>query len=280
VRDPQLVADLVSVALVLILLDGGAGLGAARPGPLWRPVLTLGLAGTLLTAMGLAAGAHWLLDLGWHASLLLSAALAPTDPAVVFALIRESHTDRSKVGIVLEGESGTNDLIGLAMGAALGFAFAGYDLRDVLLGAVFTPAFLAGIWWGHRGRTGLPTALVRGARVAAFGLLALTMHPDVLRHTNVWVPGLALGALTAFVVRPAATGLCLWRSALRLRERATIGWIGLKGAVPLLLGLQLVAHDVADAQRLYGIVVVAVLFSLVAQGGTVVPLMRRLTSPP
>ncbi|HEY2832579.1 MAG TPA: cation:proton antiporter [Sporichthyaceae bacterium] len=277
--DAPLAAHFVSVALVLILFDGGGGLGAARPGRLWRPILTLGLPGTVLSAAGLAAGAHWLLGFDWHPALLLGAAFAPTDPAVVFALVRESHTERSAVGLVLEGESGANDIVGIVLAATLGFAFAGYSLTDLLNSSVFLPAFTAGIWWGHRGGRSVPTLVVRAARVAAFGVLALTLHPDVLRHTNVWGPGLALGALAAFVVRPAAVALCLAGSAFSVRERAILGWVGLKGAVPLLLGLQLVVHNTPAAPRLYGVVVIAVLFSLFVQGGTVAPLLRRLTSP-
>jgi cell volume regulation protein A len=320
--DPHLLAELVSLALVVILFDGGAGLGAARPRHLWRPIVGLGLVGTLLVTAGLAAGAHWLLDFGWYPALLLGAAFAPTDPAVVFALIRESHTDRSAVGIVLEGESGANDPVGialvaallavgevsghalveaggrllqqLAVGAAVGLAagwvakrvnspvalataFAAYGLAVLGGGSGFLAAFGVGVARGARG--GVPVLVVRGARLAAFALLGLSLHPEVLVRWNVWVPGLALGALAAFVVRPAAAALCLWRSGLAARERVAVAWIGLKGAVPLLLGLQLVVHDAPDAQRLYGVVAIAVLFSLVVQGGTVAPLMRRLTSP-
>jgi cell volume regulation protein A len=317
----HLVAHLVSLALVVILFDGGVGLGLVRPDRLWRPILALGLAGTVLVTAGLAAGMHWFGDFGWYSALLLAAAFAPTDPAIVFALVRESHTERSAVGIVLEGESGANDPVGIAMvaallsagsadgramahaggnllqqlvvGAAVGFAcgwlirrvgnswlalvaaFVAYFIADICGGSGFLAAFLVGICRGHLRGRGLPGVVVVTARVIAFALLALTLHPDVLRHVNVWGPGLGLGALAAFVVRPAATTLCLWRGRLSVRSRVKLSWIGLKGAVPLLLGLQLVVEHAPDAQRLYGIVVVAVAFSLVVQGGTVKPVMRR-----
>jgi cell volume regulation protein A len=54
---------------------------------------------------------------------------------------------------------------------------------------------------------------------------------------------------------------------------------GLKGAVPILLGELLLAANVPDAERLYGIVVVVVIFSVVVQGSLVPTVARRLGVP-
>jgi len=54
---------------------------------------------------------------------------------------------------------------------------------------------------------------------------------------------------------------------------------GLKGAVPILLGSFLLAAKVPDARRLYGIVVVVVVFSVVVQGGLVPTVARWLRLP-
>jgi potassium/hydrogen antiporter len=53
----------------------------------------------------------------------------------------------------------------------------------------------------------------------------------------------------------------------------------LKGAVPILLGELLLTADVPDAERLYGIVVVVVIFSVVVQGSLVPTVARRLGVP-
>jgi cell volume regulation protein A len=66
---------------------------------------------------------------------------------------------------------------------------------------------------------------------------------------------------------------------LRLPERAFVLWAGLKGAVPILLGLFILGTDVPDAPRLYRIVFVVVLVSVVVQGGSV-PLVTRLLRIP
>jgi cell volume regulation protein A len=62
-------------------------------------------------------------------------------------------------------------------------------------------------------------------------------------------------------------------------ERAFILFAGLKGAVPILLGGFLLGAHLADAERLYGIVVVVVVFSVVVQGGLVPTVARLLKLP-
>ena len=54
---------------------------------------------------------------------------------------------------------------------------------------------------------------------------------------------------------------------------------GLKGAVPILLGDLLLTANLPDAERLYGIVVVVVIFSVVVQGSLVPTVARRLGVP-
>nr|MDQ2876943.1 cation:proton antiporter [Actinomycetota bacterium] len=101
----------------------------------------------------------------------------------------------------------------------------------------------------------------------------------VLARPDVWVPGLILGAAAAFVIRPLAVGLCLFPARLTAGERGFILFAGLKGAVPILLGIFLVAARVPDARRLYGIIAVVVVFSVVVQG-SLVPAAARLLRVP
>ena len=56
-------------------------------------------------------------------------------------------------------------------------------------------------------------------------------------------------------------------------------WAGLKGAVPILLGGSILDAALPDAQRLYGIVVVVVIFSVAVQG-TLVPTLARVLHVP
>jgi len=112
------VQRVVSVALAIILFDGGMHIGWRRFRTAAGPVVWVGVAGTFVTAAALAALAHALFDLDWRAALLVGTALAPTDPAVVFSVLgRREVAGRS--GTILEGESGANDPVGIALMASL-----------------------------------------------------------------------------------------------------------------------------------------------------------------
>lgn len=110
----HVVVDAVSLALVLILFDGGMSVGRRRFRAAWAPILGLGVAGTFLTTGLLALAGHYLLDLSWLTAGIVATALAPTDPAVMFSVFgRKQVVGRS--GTVLEGESGANDPVGIAL---------------------------------------------------------------------------------------------------------------------------------------------------------------------
>ncbi|WP_329454596.1 potassium/proton antiporter [Streptomyces sp. NBC_01497] len=113
-----LVEQVVTVALIVVLFDGGLGIGWRRFRAAAVPVVTLGVAGTILTTGAVTLLAHYACDLSWRTALLLGAALAPTDPAVVFSVLgRREITGRT--GTILEGESGANDPVGIALMVAL-----------------------------------------------------------------------------------------------------------------------------------------------------------------
>ncbi len=58
--------------------------------------------------------AHWAFGLSWITSGLLGAAIAPTDPAVMFSVLGEREIS-GRTGTILEGESGANDPVGIAL---------------------------------------------------------------------------------------------------------------------------------------------------------------------
>lgn len=335
-----LVERVVTVALVCILFDGGMQIGWSRFRSAAFPVTVTGVAGTFLTVAAGAVLTHAAFGLSWYASALLATAVAPTDPAVVFSVLGQREVS-GRGDVILKGESGANDPVGIALMASLlgagglsvgafghvagGFALqmavgaavggAGgaallwftrrvplpgeglYPLRTLacalLLYAVATLAhgsgflavFAAGIVTGD-GRAPYKReverfhgALASLAEIVAFTVLGLTINLDVITRADVWIPGLILGAALAFVIRPALVGLCLAPSRLGAGERAFVLFAGLKGAVPILLGTFLLAARVPGAERLYGIIAVAVVFSVIVQG-SLVPAAARLLRVP
>ena len=81
------------------------------------------------------------------------------------------------------------------------------------------------------------------------------------------------------IVRPLGVGTCLAPVKVRRNERAFVLFAGLKGAVPILVGEFLRAAHVPQAERLYGIVVVVVAFSVLLQG-SLVPVVARVLNLP
>jgi cell volume regulation protein A len=112
--DIQEVERLTTVALIVILFDGGLHIGLRRFRQSAAPILSLGVLGTFATAAMLAAVAHFVLGLDWTLSGLIGAALAPTDPAVTFSVFGNREI-RGRSGTILEGESGANDPVGIAL---------------------------------------------------------------------------------------------------------------------------------------------------------------------
>jgi cell volume regulation protein A len=105
---------IVTVALVVILFDGGMTIGWRRFRSDAVLVVWLGVMGTIVTALTVASAAHLVFGYSWQVALLIGTALAPTDPAVVFSVLgRRELSGRSAT--VLKGESGANDPVGIAL---------------------------------------------------------------------------------------------------------------------------------------------------------------------
>ena len=336
----RLVERVVTVALLCILFDGGLHLGWRRFKSAMGPIATIGVVGTFLTAGAAAAFAHYAFGLSWYLSLLLGTAISPTDPAVVFSVLgRREIAGRS--GTILEGESGANDPVGIALMVTLigagGFAVSGllpiagefvlqmgvglavgvfggrallwftqrvalpseglypirtlaaafllYGVATLLAGSGFLAVFVGGIVLGDarapykREIERFHSALASLAEIVAFIVLGLTVDLAELFHPDVWIPGLLLGVVVTFLIRPLLVGLCLLPTKLERKERAFILLAGLKGAVPILLASFLLAADIEDARRLYGIVIIVVVFSVVIQGSLVPSIAGWLTLP-
>ena len=330
------VERLVTIALAFVLFEGGMGIGVSRLRSAGRGIVLVGVLGTFLTTLGVAVFMHVGVGLDWYPAALVATAVAPTDPAVVFSVLGQQEVE-GRSGTVLEGESGANDPVGIALmvslvqagglsgGAARHVAgefcvqmavgllvgvLGGVLLRrlversylpdsglqplrtvacvllifaaaTLLHGSGFLAVFVAGVVMGEvrtpyrRELERVHAGLASMGEVVAFVVLGLTVPLSVLTKVDVWVPGLVLALVLAVVIRPLLVGPLLLGPGLSRPERWFVLLAGLKGAVPLLLGLFLLGADVSEPGRLYGIVVVVVLFSVAVQGSLVPVMMRR-----
>ncbi len=112
--DVELTRTLGTIGLILILYEGGLSAGWNQIRPVLGVSLSLAIVGTLVTAAIAGAAAIWLFDLGTLEGMLVGAAVAATDSAAIFAVLRGSML-RRRLARALEGESGMNDPIALLL---------------------------------------------------------------------------------------------------------------------------------------------------------------------
>jgi cell volume regulation protein A len=102
------------------------------------------------------------------------------------------------------------------------------------------------------------------AQATMFLLLGLLVAPS--RLLDQIGPSLAIAATLIFVARPLAVWLCLGPLRFKRSERLFIGWVGLRGAVPIVLALFPLMQKVPDSYRFFNVVFAVVLASLLLQG--------------
>jgi len=232
----------------------------------------------------------------------------PVGIALMIGMIELATSDNESLAIVAE-EFAVEMALGLVVGIAGGLtllpimrhvrltgpalypirvlAGAGiiYGLAAVVGGSGFLAVFVAGVLLGdaaapRKGEIeGFHASLAGLAEIAVFVALGLSIAVSDLSDVGLWAEGLALAAILVLVARPLAVLPLLALARLSRGERLFIVWGGLKGAVPILLGALAVLAAVDDAERLYGIVFVVVLVSVVVQGGTVPYAAERLRIP-
>jgi cell volume regulation protein A len=112
---PVLTVERIAVvALIVILFNGGMDIGWRRFRGALAPILSLGVFGTFATAGIVAIFAHYVLGFEWMTAGVIGAALAPTDPAVMFSVLGPRQIE-GRSGVTLEGEAGVNDPAGIAL---------------------------------------------------------------------------------------------------------------------------------------------------------------------
>ena len=73
----------------------------------------------------------------WYLAILVATAVAPTDPAVVFSVLGQRQI-RGRSGTILEGESGANDPVGIAlMGGLLAAGGLSWQVKSGVRSATF-----------------------------------------------------------------------------------------------------------------------------------------------
>ena len=193
-----------SIALALILFDGGLRTRFATFRSVFAPSLVLATIGVLITAALTAPAARYALGLGWLQALLVGAVVASTDAAAVFFLVHARGLRlRPRVGATLEVESGSNDPFAVFLTIVLvELLLSGEGSWQHVLGTLAEEAILGGILGIFGGRTivyalnrlglaqGLHAPFVATSALVIFGLASF-MHAS--GFLAVYLAGLVVG---------------------------------------------------------------------------------------
>lgn len=169
---------------------------------------------------------------------------------------------------------------GLYPAFTLAFACLAFAVPSLIHGSGFLAVYVAGLMLGHGAlpyRAGIfrvHDALAWLSQVVMFLLLGLLVFPSEL--TAVAVPGLVLGLLLAIVARPLVATLCLWPIGFTGKEAGYVGWVGLRGAVPIILAIIPVMAGAPGAGGIFNVVFCIVVVNAIVPGATVPWVTRKL----
>jgi cell volume regulation protein A len=147
-------------------------------------------------------------------------------------------------------------------------------------GSGFLAVYMMGVVVGNRARRQVRPSLsaMDGyawlSQAGMFLLLGLLVTPTDLLRT-LW-PALGVSLVLMLVARPISVWLCLAPLHFNAREITFISWVGLRGAVPIVLAVFPVMAGVQGAQTFFNVAFVVVLTSLLLQGSTIAWSARRL----
>ncbi|MEE4329820.1 MAG: potassium/proton antiporter, partial [Wenzhouxiangella sp.] len=222
--------DPMAVILTLTLTSQILGTDAFE----WAPFLG-GIA--LQLAVGLAAG----LLIGWLGTQLL---------------------DRIRVPAT-----------GLYPALTLALALLAFGLPTLFMGSGFLAVYVAALMLGNRRlpyRSGIlrvHDAIAWLAQISLFLVLGLLAVPELL--VSYGLQGLVLALALALVARPLMVLLCLLPFGYKAAETGFIAWVGLRGAVPILLATFPVLAGVEGAYGLFHLVFFVVVVNTLIPGATV-----------
>lgn len=171
-------------------------------------------------------------------------------------------------------QSGLYPLISVA------WMFLIFGISSVCYGNGYLSIYIAGIltnkvnFYNKENIRAFHNAIAWMMQIIVFLTLGLLVYPSAL-------PAVALGAvvlalLLMFVARPVAVFACLAFSQYSTKERIFISWVGLRGAVPIILATYPYVYQLPAANMIFNMIFFMVLFSVLIQGMSVAFSARKL----
>jgi potassium/hydrogen antiporter len=254
----ELARTLGTIALVLILFEGGLTAGWSEIRPVLGTAASLATIGTVATALIAGLAAQLIFGLSTLEGMIVGAAIAATDSAAIFAVLRRSTLEK-RLARSLEGESGMNDPVALLL--VIGFIEwiqePGYGLADMagLLALKLAVGIAIGYLVGRLAvmalnATRLPTDGIYP--VATIAIAALAYGLAEVAHGS--------GLLATYLAALALGGSRIPAQRTVVAFHEGLGWVA-QIALFILLGL-LVFPSSLDEVALKGLALSAVLILL------------------
>jgi cell volume regulation protein A len=155
-----------------------------------------------------------------------------------------------------------------------------FGLVSGINGSGFLAAYVAGLVAGNNRLRSLNAILNMNdafawlAQIGMFLILGLLVTPsELVTHA---IPALVIATALILIARPLAVILCLSPLRFGWREQTYISWVGLRGAVPIILAMFPLLAGIENARPIFNVAFFVVLLSLVVQGASVAPVARWL----
>jgi cell volume regulation protein A len=161
-----------------------------------------------------------------------------------------------------------------------------FGLAASLQGSGFLAVYVAGIVLGNnklvfqKGTLLFHDGIAWGGQIVMFVVLGLLSYPrDLIAVAG---PSLLVAVALTFLARPLAVWGLLFPFKFTGRELSLISWVGLKGAVPIILATYPLMAGLPAGSKIFNVVFFVVLISALVQGGTTPWLARtlKLEDPP
>ena len=165
------------------------------------------------------------------------------------------------------------DYEGLYPVLGVSFVMLTFGTANMLYGNGFLAVYLCGLLMGniefkyHRTLERFYDGIAWLMQIMMFLILGLLVFPSQL--PGVMLEGLAIAAFLMIIARPVAVYLCLIGSKYSVKEKLFLGWVGLRGAVPIVLATYPLMARHPDAIRIFDLVFFIVLSSVILQGKSI-----------
>ena len=154
-----------------------------------------------------------------------------------------------------------------------------YGLTASIGGSGFLAVYIAGLILGgsdfihKQSLTRFHDGLAWLMQITMFLILGLLVFPS--RLLPIIVSGILISFFLIFIARPIGVFLSLPFGKINFKEKTFISWVGLRGAVPIILATFPLLAGVPKADILFNIVFFIVITSVLIQG-TTIPLAAKL----